>query len=65
MSNSICKNYFGRIVEDHSHSLNDESLRALMTENELIINLRSLTVETISEITQKVKYHFHQATSLP
>ena len=36
------------LLKTHSHSLNDESLRTLMAEVELIINSRPLTVETIS-----------------
>ena len=37
------------LLKTHSHSLNDESLRTLMAEVELIINLRPATVETISD----------------
>ena len=37
------------LLRTHSHSLNDKSLRTLMAEVELIINLRPLTVETISD----------------
>ena len=53
--NSICKDYFGRIVEDsQSLLLNDESLRTLMAEVELIINSRPLTVETISDSKSEI-----------
>ena len=37
------------LLKTHSHSLNDKLLRTLMAEVELIINLRALTVETISD----------------
>ena len=43
MPNSICKNYFGRVVGD------SQSLRTSMAEVKLIINLRPLTVETSSD----------------
>ena len=42
------------MLKVHSHSLNDESLRTLMAEVELIINLRPLTVETISESKSEI-----------
>ena len=42
------------LLKTHSHSLNDESLRTLMAEVELIINLRTLTVETISESKSEI-----------
>ena len=44
-SNSICKNSFGRIGED---------LRTLTAEVELIINLRLLNVETISNSKSEI-----------
>ena len=46
-------------LKTHSHSLNDESLRTLMAEVELIINSRPLKKPSV---TQKVRYHFHQVT---
>ena len=42
------------LLKVHSHSLNDESLRTLMAEVQLIINLRPLTVETISESKSEI-----------
>ena len=42
------------LLKTHSHSLNDESLRTLMAEVELIINSRPLTVETISDSKSKI-----------
>ena len=47
--NLICNNYSGRIDETHNHSLNDESLRTWMAEVDLIVNLRLLIVENISD----------------
>ena len=41
-------------MKTHSHSLNDESIRTLMAEVELIINLRPLTVETISDSKSEI-----------
>ena len=37
------------LLRTHSHSLNDESLRTLMAEVQLIIDSRPLTVETIND----------------
>ena len=37
------------LLQTHSLSLNDESLRTLMTEAELIVNSRPLTVETLND----------------
>ena len=42
------------LLKTHSHSLNDESLRTLMAEVELIINSRPLTVETISDSKSEI-----------
>ena len=42
------------LLTTHSHSLNDASLRTLMAEVELIINLRPLTVETISDSKSEI-----------
>ena len=42
------------LLKTHSHSLNDESLRTLMAEVELIINLRPLTVETIGDSKREI-----------
>ena len=42
------------LLKVHSHSLNDESLRTLMAEVQLIITLRPLTVETISESKSEI-----------
>ena len=44
------------LLKTHSHSLNDESLRTLMAEVELIINSRPLTVETISESKSEIPF---------
>ena len=41
-------------LKTYSHSLNDEPLRTLMAEVELIINLRPLTVETISDSKSEI-----------
>ena len=41
-------------LKTHSHSLNDEPLRTLMAEVELIINSRPLTVETISDSKSEI-----------
>ena len=38
----------------HGKSLDDESLRTLMTEAEAVVNSRPLTVETISDVTSPV-----------
>ena len=43
------------LLKTHGHSLNDESLRTLMAEVELIINSRPLTVETISDSKSKIR----------
>ena len=48
------------LMKSHSHSLNDESLRTLMAEVELI--LRLLSVETIND--SKSENQFPQVTSL-
>ena len=42
------------LLKTHSHSLNDESLRTLMAEVELIINSRPLTAETISDSKSEI-----------
>ena len=42
------------LLKTHSHSLNDESLRTLMAEVELIINSRPLIVETISDSKSEI-----------
>ena len=42
------------LVKTHSHSLNDEPLRTLMAEVELIINLRPHTEETISDSKSEI-----------
>ena len=42
------------LLKTHSHSMNDELLRTLMVEVELIINSRSLTVETISDSKSEI-----------
>ena len=42
------------LLKTHSHSLNDEPLRTLMAEVELIINSRPLTVETISDSKSEI-----------
>ena len=42
------------LLKTHSHSLNDESLRTLMAEVELIINSRLFTMETISDSKIKI-----------
>ena len=42
------------LLKTHSHSLNDESLRTLMAEVELIINSRPFTMETISDSKSKI-----------
>ena len=43
-----------RLLKTHSHSFNDESLRTMMAEVELIINSRPLTVETISDSKREI-----------
>ena len=43
------KTILEEFLKTHSHSLNDESLRTLRVEVEIIINLRPLIVETISD----------------
>ena len=43
-----------RLLKTHSHSFNDESLRTMMAEVELIINSRPLTVETISDSKSEI-----------
>ena len=43
------RNILEGLLKIHSHSLNDESLKTLMAEVELIINSRPLTVDTISD----------------
>ena len=42
------------LLKTHSNSLNDESLRTLMAEDEVIINSRPLTVETISDSKSEI-----------
>ena len=42
------------LLKSHSHSLNDESLRTLMAEVQLIINSRPLAVETISDSKREI-----------
>ena len=42
------------LLKTHSHSLNDESLRTLMADVELIINSRPLTAETISDSKSEI-----------
>ena len=42
------------LLKTHINSLNDESLRTLMAEVELIINLRPFTVETISDSKSEI-----------
>ena len=42
------------LLKIHSHSLNDESLRKLMVEIELVINSRPLTAETISDSKSEI-----------
>ena len=42
------------LLKIHSHSLNDESLRKLMAEIELVINSRPLTAETISDSKSEI-----------
>eukprot|EP00112_Aurelia_sp_Birch-Aquarium-sp1_P006390 Seg1706.9 transcript_id=Seg1706.9/GoldUCD/mRNA.D3Y31 product="hypothetical protein" protein_id=Seg1706.9/GoldUCD/D3Y31 len=37
------------LLKNHGHALDDESLRTLLTESEAIVNLRPLTVETLSD----------------
>eukprot|EP00794_Sanderia_malayensis_P019357 gene19357-21277_t len=37
------------LLKNHGHSLDDESLRTLLTESEAIVNSRPLTVETLSD----------------
>ena len=44
------------LLKTHSHSLNDESLRTLMAEIELIINSRPFTMETISDSKSKILF---------
>ena len=43
------KTILEEFLKTHSHSLNDKSLRTLRVEVEIIINLRPLIVETISD----------------
>ena len=47
----ICpaRNILEGLLRTHSLSLNNESLRTLMTEVELIVNSRPLTVETLND----------------
>ena len=42
------------LLKTHSRSLNDESLRTLMAEVEIIINSRPLTVETINDSKSEI-----------
>ena len=42
------------LLKTHRQFLNDESLRTLMAEFELIINFRPLTVETISDSKSEI-----------
>ena len=42
------------LLKTHVSSLNDENLRALTTETEAIINLRPLTVETLSDVNSEM-----------
>ena len=42
------------LIKTHVQSLNDETLRTLMTEVESITNSRPLTVETVSDINSKI-----------
>ena len=48
------RNILEGLLKTHSHSLNDESLRTLMAEIQLIINSRSLTEETISDSKSEI-----------
>ena len=41
------------LVKTHGHSLNDEELITLMAETEAIINSRSLTVESLSDVNSE------------
>ena len=48
------RNILAGLMKTHSQSLNDESLRTLMTEVEMLINSRPLTVETLSDINSEM-----------
>ena len=57
MPNSICntiRTILEGLLKTYSHSLNDDSLRTLMAEVELIIYSRSLSVETISDSKSEI-----------
>ena len=47
------RNILEELLRTHCLSLNDESLRTLMAEVELIVNLRHVTVKTYMYITKQ------------
>ena len=42
------------LMRTHGQSLNDESLRTLMTEVEMIVNSRQLTVENLNDVSSNM-----------
>ena len=47
-------NILAILLKTHGHSLNDKGLRTLVAETEAIINSRSLTVESFSDINREI-----------
>ena len=46
-----CRNILSSILQNHGTSLNDESLQRIVTEVQVIVNSRPLTIETLSDPT--------------
>ena len=47
-------NILAILLKTHGHSLNDEGLRTLVAETEAIINSRSPTAESLSDIKSEI-----------
>ena len=53
------------LLKTHGSSLNDENLRTLITETKAIVNSRSLTFETLSDVNSEmstVRCLYHQVS---
>ena len=46
--------FLATLLKTHGHSLNGEGLRTLAAETETIINSRSLTVESLSDVNSEI-----------
>ena len=58
MPDKIYETHIGCLIRTHGRSLDDEVMRILKVEVEVVVNSRPLTVDTISDADSQISIYF-------